>query len=214
MMAVLFRHWHHHAKFYISLAIGIVALVAALMLKLRLPQAVAADAFFLSFIVAFAITVPWLSPDKLKQRAQIEDEGALVVSLVILAAIVYCCEAIFVALHDKRSASGLWTAVSLAGAPLGWLVIQLNESLHYSRLYYRKQGRDRKKAPPLEFPSMPEPGMAEFLYLSFVIGMTAQTSDVNVHDTQVRNAMTLHSLVSFFFNTVLIALAVNAAVSR
>ena len=52
-----------------------------------------------------------------------------------------------------------------------------------------------------------------FLYYAFVIGMTAQVSDVQVacHGYAVRTAR--HSIVSFFFNTVLIAMAVNAAVT-
>jgi len=46
-----------------------------------------------------------------------------------------------------------------------------------------------------------------------VIGMTAQTSDVGVTTTAMRKVTLLHSIVSFFFNTVLVAAAVNAAVS-
>ncbi|MEI9995274.1 MAG: DUF1345 domain-containing protein [Rhizomicrobium sp.] len=208
------HHWHHHAKFYASLALGAAALAIALFFHLRMPVAIAADAFFLSFIAAFAVTVPWMSPDKLKARAQVEDEGALVVSLIIFAVIAYCCEAIFMTLNTKPPAGPGWTALSLAGAPLGWLVIQLNETLHYSNLFYAKPGRGQKRQPPLEFPGTEDPGVAEFLYFSMVIGMTAQTSDVGVKSAAMRNAVTLHGFVSFFFNTVLIALAVNAAVSH
>jgi uncharacterized membrane protein len=53
----------------------------------------------------------------------------------------------------------------------------------------------------------------DFIYFSLVIGMTAQVSDVQVRTTAMRRAVTGHSVVSFFFNTVLIAMAVNAAVA-
>ncbi|HEY0106145.1 MAG: DUF1345 domain-containing protein [Rhizomicrobium sp.] len=208
------HHWHHHAKFYASLAIGVVAFAVSLYLQVRMPVAIAADAFFLSFIIGFAVTVPWMSPEKLQARAQVEDEGAAIVSLIIFAVIAYCCDAIFMTLNAKPSPGAGWTALSLAGAPLGWLVIQLNETLHYSNLFYAKPGRGQKRQPPLEFPGTEEPGVAEFLYFSFVVGMTAQTSDVEVRSASMRNAVTLHGFVSFLFNTVLIALAVNAAVSH
>ncbi len=208
------HHWHHHAKFYAALAIGVVALAVSLYLHLRMPVAIGADAFFLSFIAAFAVSVPWMSPEKLQARAQVEDEGVAIVSLIIFAVIAYCCDAIFQTLNIKPPAGPVWTALSLAGAPLGWLVIQLNETLHYSNLFYAKQARGQKRQPPLEFPGTEEPGVAEFLYLSMVVGMTAQTSDVAVRSAALRNAVTLHGFVSFVFNTVLIALAVNAAISH
>ena len=63
------------------------------------------------------------------------------------------------------------------------------------------------------FPGCVEPGPWEFLYYSFVVGMTAQVSDVQVCDTRMRRATLGHGVISFFFNTVLIAMAVNAVVA-
>ena len=65
----------------------------------------------------------------------------------------------------------------------------------------------------LDFPGKDEPGAHDFLYFAFVIGMTAQTSDVAITSTAMRKANLLHAVVSFFFNTVLVAAAVNVAVS-
>src|SRR6185312_2161133 len=103
--------------------------------------------------------------------------------------------------------------VLLVGAPLGWFVIQLNEAAHYSNLFYRVEKREPAKR-PLDFHDGREPGIWEFLYFSFVIGMTMQTSDTNILTTPMRRAVTWHAVVSFFFNTILIAMAVNAVVSR
>ena len=69
------------------------------------------------------------------------------------------------------------------------------------------------KTQALKFPGTGEPGSWDFLYFSFVVGMTAQVSDVQVLTTQMRRATLKHSIVSFFFNTVLIAMAVNAVVA-
>lgn len=115
-------------------------------------------------------------------------------------------------LNRKHHGSVAETVLTLAGAPLGWLTLQTVMAFHYANLYYR--GRTRKGyVVPIDFPHCREPGPWEFIYVSTVIGMTAQVSDTNVQSTQMRRAMTPHSIVSFFFNTVLIAMAVNAAVS-
>ena len=85
-------------------------------------------------------------------------------------------------------------------------------AFHYAYLYYSDPEEQRRPA-VCDFPDTPEPGAADFLYYSFVVGMTAQVSDVQVTSTRIRKTMLGHSIVSFFFNTVLIAMAVNAVVA-
>jgi uncharacterized membrane protein len=53
----------------------------------------------------------------------------------------------------------------------------------------------------------------EFLYYAFTIGTTAQTSDTNVRDTKMRRATLWHSIVSFFYNTAIIAMSINALIA-
>jgi uncharacterized membrane protein len=62
----------------------------------------------------------------------------------------------------------------------------------------------------LKFPKTPEPGPWDFLYHSFAIGTAAAVSDVEVESTQMRQLVMLHSTGSFFYNAVIVALAVNA----
>jgi uncharacterized membrane protein len=213
-MSRLSRHWHHHAKLYFAFACGAVALGAAWYLEAAIPEAVAADVFCTAFLIAFAVTVPWNDPRKLKEYAQVDDEGALFVSLIIFAAVAYCCEAIFVNLNDQANSTLLWRTLSLAGAPLGWFVIHCNETLHYSNLYYRKPVKGERHEKSLGFPGTDAPCGWDFFYFSMVVGMTAQTSDVEVRGHEMRRSVTIHALVSFFFTTVLIAMAVNVAVSK
>ena len=93
-------------------------------------------------------------------------------------------------------------------------------AFHYADVYWDMAGRhDRGKQrhsaykPPLDFPGGQQPGGYDFLYYSFVIGMTAQTSDTAVTSTDMRKLTLLHSVVSYFFNTVIVAAAINLAVS-
>lgn len=157
------NHWHHHGKLYMALAIGIAAAIAAHVLRLKMPEALGGDAFFLTYIIAFAWSARRHTADDLRTRAKVEDEGAGVVALIIFAVIVYTCAAIFMTLNDHKNADPVWLALLLAGAPLGWFVIHLNQTMHYSNIFYSQQ-RQNKKA--LDFHDDTDPGITEFLYFS------------------------------------------------
>ena len=67
--------------------------------------------------------------------------------------------------------------------------------------------------PGMVFPGKGEPDAWDFLYASFTIGMTAQVSDVVLETRALRQAVLVHAVASFFYNTCILALAVNAAVT-
>ena len=90
-------------------------------------------------------------------------------------------------------------------------------SCSQSRRYLRASNAGRvesrgRDAGGLKFPGTDQPHAWDFMYYSFVIGMTAQVSDVMVLTTLIRQLTLAQAVISFFFNTVLIALAVNVAV--
>jgi uncharacterized membrane protein len=88
-------------------------------------------------------------------------------------------------------------------------------AFHYAHLFYTAHpSPDLLDAGGLVFPETKEPGSREFLYYSFVIGMTAQVSDVQVANTPTRQTTLVHGVVSFYVNTVILALAVNVAVGQ
>ena len=97
---------------------------------------------------------------------------------------------------------------------LGWFTLHTVVAFRYAHLYYAPapetagQARDARG---LEFPGTREPDLWDFLYYSFVIGMTAQVSDVQVTSAVMRRTTLAHGVTSFFFNTVILALSVNIA---
>ena len=101
----------------------------------------------------------------------------------------------------------------MASIPLGWLTLHTVASFHYANLFYALDAGGGE-AGGLDFPGTPEPGPWDFLYFSFVIGMTAQVSDVAVRTTPLRRAALAHGVAAFFYNAVILALAVNAAISQ
>ncbi|KQR67997.1 DUF1345 domain-containing protein [Rhizobium sp. Leaf341] len=200
------------------------AMAAALSLPLGLLHGerfgieLAAVLFFLVYLVMIAIRVPKLSGAFLKENAAGTDEPEFVILGVTLAAVVICLASLFQALNEKDGAPLPEQILAFASVALGWLTVHTMAAIHYAHRYWSPdlaedgtgQDGDRRG---LDFPGTDMPGIFDFLYFSFVIGMTAQTSDVAINTTAMRKINLLHAVVSYFFNTVLIAVAVNAAVA-
>ena len=196
--------WHRHRRhlaFYAGLAAGVLVFAAGSVASSGSAVEMAAIAFFLVYLVLTAFRVPSLSAAYLRDHALENDEPAPVILAVTFGAVAL-------------SLVSLFTVVNGAGR-LGWLTIHTMAALHYAHLYGRPspETADAEVRGGLDFPGKDEPGAHDFLYFAFVIGMTAQTSDVAITSTAMRKANLLHAVVSFFFNTVLVAAAVNVAVS-
>lgn len=201
-----------HHRFYIALAAGIAAAIAASALELQSALLVGGDIFYFVFLLLCVPAIAWQKPADLKTLARSEDEGIAVVVLITLAAMLFFIVAVFMALSGKQGGNILPLILAGIGALLGWLVLHTVMAFHYANLHYFVD-RDGHEGPDLQFPGRGDPGPWDFLYFSFVIGMTAQVSDVQVRQCAMRRVVLLHSIASFFFNTVFIAMAVNAGVS-
>jgi uncharacterized membrane protein len=204
-------YFYHHARFYPAALLGVAVYFLTSHLVPPARIAAAGDAFFLAYLIASAVLIAHLDEKGLKKRAAVEDEGALIVLLITLAVIALCSVGIFTVLNQKQNPGTLAFVLSVASAPLAWFSLHTISAFHYANLHYLVGADGKTQA--LKFPGTGEPGSWDFLYFSFVVGMTAQVSDVQVLTTQMRRATLKHSIVSFFFNTVLIAMAVNAVVA-
>jgi len=211
LYAPVFAHLRHHQRFYAALILGLAAFVAAGASSPAFRLIAACDIFFASYLLSISFVLGWNAQD-LQRRAAAEDEGILVVILIVLAAIGSCCVCVIVVLHQSHGRLGWPLAMALAGAPLGWYCLHLVAAFHYANHYYAG-GPGSPRGRPLQFPGGAEPAACDFVYYAFVVGMTAQVSDVQVTGIQMRRATLGHGVVSFFFNTVLIAMAVNAVVT-
>ncbi len=91
-----------------------------------------------------------------------------------------------------------------------WLLVHTIFAMHYAHEYYQDhQTQSDCKAGGLDFPEDIEPDYWDFLYFSFVIGMTSQVSDVQITSRSMRRLSLLHSILSFFFNTAIVAMSIN-----
>jgi len=105
----------------------------------------------------------------------------------------------------------------LAGATVlsSWFLVHTVFAMHYAHTYYHDSDNDPHtiEGAGLEFPNQKAPDFLDFAYFSFVIGMTCQVSDVQVSSQGIRRLALVHGLLSFLFNTVILALSINLASS-
>lgn len=220
MLASSRNHVRHHGRFYLSVAIGVVVWAAAAAWESwgrPVHLLLAGDAFFGVYVVLMAFLATGSTADELRRRARYEDEGIFLIILIALSAIALSIGSIFAVLADTGHPASLSLALAIASVPLGWLTLHTILAFHYAFLYYTSEspaGKDPHDAGGLQFPETQEPTGWDFLYYSFVLGMTAQVSDVQTASTAMRRLTLFHSIVSFFYNTVILALAVNVAAGR
>lgn len=203
-----------HVRFYAALGCGLLAFGVGRMADLPVALLAGGDVFYLVFLGLCLVMVAGQSAEDLKIRAKTEDEGIAVVIVIILATLLFFSLAVFEALGKKHGIELLPVVLAGIGAPLGWFVLHTAMAFHYADLhYFDDPDTTEDDAGDLNFPGNAQPCAWDFLYFSFVIGMTAQVSDVVVKTTTMRRTVLWHGVVSFFFNTVFIAMAVNAAVA-
>src|SRR5215471_19091323 len=147
----------------------------------------------------------------IRWHAATQDEGRVAILVLTVAAALASLAAIFAELATPPGGGGRQPAqlvVATITILLSWAFIHTMFALHYAHEFYtERQGRGGG----LRFPGGGEPDYWDFVYFSFVIGMTSQVSDVMVADGRIRRLVVAHGVVSFVFNAALLALTVNIA---
>jgi uncharacterized membrane protein len=116
-------------------------------------------------------------------------------------------------LVEKGSPKGLQIALIIATLILSWLFTNIVYALHYAHMFYSQDDTDgdgsQEDAGGLDFPSTKEPNYWDFVYFSLTLGMTFQTSDVEMTRTRVRIVATFHCFAAFIFNLGVLAFTIN-----
>lgn len=203
-----------HAPFYAG---GVCAGIAAVLCLFAVPKfavSLPAVVFFSIYLLLIARRMPKLTGGYLKRNAAGTDEPAVIIFAVTLVTVGVSTISLFQALNAGDTETVIELVVAFASVALGWLTIHTMAAMHYAHRYWSPEmGDNEGDGHSLDFPGTKEPCGYDFLYFAFVIGMTAQTSDIAITSTEMRKINLVHAVVSFFFNTVLVAAAVNAAVS-
>ncbi|TDH58511.1 DUF1345 domain-containing protein [Dankookia rubra] len=143
------------------------------------------------------------TPAQMRRRADLLDEGEAAILTASLAAAIASIAAVAWFLASKTGSMGpAEVSLALVSIALSWVFVHLLFAVRYAHEYWQAGGG-------LDFPGDEDPEFGEFLYFAFTIGMTFQTSDVAVSKRLLRQLTLVHALVSFLFNVVILAAAVN-----
>ena len=200
-------------RLFISVGVGLVVTIAAAIAtdwKLVTRLLTGWDiAVALYLVLAFHLMVR-SDFRHIRRHAAAQDEGQLMILTCTVAAALASLAAIFVELGTSAAeASRPRNQVPLAALTilLSWAFIHTIFALHYAHEFY-----DETSGRGMTFPGGdPNPDYWDFVYFSFVIGMTSQVSDVAITSKVIRRTATVHGIVSFLFNAALLALTVNIA---
>jgi uncharacterized membrane protein len=207
------RHLRARPRLFVSLAIGLaVALLIPGGVSPTLRVILGWDcgtAVFLGLMIAMAARATEAS---MRQRAALEDEARWVFLALVGGAAFFSMFAILGLMREAKAAGGTIMLIEaiLAGFTivLSWLFAHTVFAVHYAHDYFNDLAENLP--PGLNFPSeRDDPDYWDFLYFSFVIGMTAQVSDVQVLTQPWRRLVLAHGILSFMFNTVVLALSIN-----
>jgi len=92
---------------------------------------------------------------------------------------------------------------------LSWLFSNVVYALHYAHMFYRKDEKKGGDCGGIDMPGTKEPDYWDFLYFSFTLGMTFQTSDTAVTSGRFRRVATFHCFAAFVFNIGVLAFTIN-----
>lgn len=109
----------------------------------------------------------------------------------------------------KAFQPGMQLVVALAGMIFSGCLVHTLFTVNYAHLFYSADKKGEEDEKGLDFPGEEKPGFLDFAYFSFVVGMTFQVSDVSIASKRIRKWVLLHSLISFGYNTIIVALTIN-----
>jgi uncharacterized membrane protein len=155
--------------------------------------------------------------DVIRARAARQDDSRVVILVIILLAIIASFIAIAGLLAEAKEAPHqlkvLRLGLAAATIILAWTVMQVVFTLHYAHEFYRPSGGEKSIVEGLEFRGDNNPDYWDFFYFATSIGAASQTSDVSIRTKPLRRLVTLHAIISFFFNATVLALTINLAAS-
>lgn len=203
------------AKLFICLILAIASFSILYIFKIDTVSStiMSWDVFCLSMIILCWTLFFTTSSDSLESVVIRQDDDHKIIFLIVLIAV---CFSVFGALalmtHKGEGSFGkaAQTIISLSPIFLSWFLLHSIYTIRYAHLYHgRDSHKDDREADGIHFPTKCEPDYIDFAYFAFVIGMTFQVSDISVSSKTIRRVVLMHSLISFAFNTIIVALSIN-----
>jgi uncharacterized membrane protein len=211
----LFFRLDAHVRLMIALAVSIVVFFVV-------ENSFTLPAVALFTWISFALTIIALDwtiivtshPREVRKIAKIQDSSRTFIFLFVIAASLISMVAIVFLLKSAKGHSGSVNErilLAIGAVFISWWLVHTIFTMRYAHMYYDTDTDDGqlREVGGLQFPDEKEPDYLDFVYFSFVIGMTFQVSDVEISSREIRRLAWLHGLLSFGFNTAIVALSIN-----
>ncbi|RTL85634.1 MAG: DUF1345 domain-containing protein [Hyphomicrobiales bacterium] len=175
------------------------------------------DAAILFYLFAAARMIMRSTHESIRRRAILSDEGRTAVLLLTGTATCVAIGAIIAELGQSKNLfsdeKGAHVTLAIMTVFGSWAFMHLIFAFHYAHEYYSEEAIAPHMAAAarggLHFPNTETPQYIDFLYFSYVVGVACQTADVEICSRTMRAVALVHGVVSFFFNTTILALMVN-----
>ena len=215
-MAWLRAFWRH-TPLMLALAVGLLLQFALALSGHDLADLtrtlIAWDAAIAIYLIAIWWQTRGITPQHMIDHAAEVDEGRYFVLFVSLAGVLASLTAIILELQSKlepgmtKNAHVAFVFITVA---LSWLFVHTSFAKHYAHEFYGPaEGQGIRKG--LIFPGYDDPDFADFFHFAIVIGVASQTADIQISGRAIRHIVTLHGVLAFLFNTVILALTINLA---
>ncbi|MGB5904520.1 MAG: DUF1345 domain-containing protein [Xanthobacteraceae bacterium] len=206
------RIFYARPRTFVSAALGItVFLLLPGSLRLVSRSVIGWDTFIASYLLLTYGMILREGVRHVRRYAIMQDDGRFLI-LMVTALGAFASLAGIVSELTAPHRGTFELALVISTITLTWAAVHTTFALHYAHEYYRNT-KPGGLAFPSSGPDSPAPDYWDFVYFSFVIGMTAQVSDVGITDKIIRRTATVHGIISFVFNTALLALMINIIAS-
>ncbi|MDX6010483.1 DUF1345 domain-containing protein [Cupriavidus necator] len=197
------------ARFLLCGAILIVATFTAGALGAE-PRIALLIGFDLAALVFLGAALPLLRADAAAMRRTAEYNDANRTALLAITVLLSMVILVAIGTLIARPETPHWADIALIVATLilSWLFANTVFTLHYAHLYYLQTATGDQGG--LQVPGVKDPSYWDFLYFSFTLGMTFQTSDVTIAGAHMRRVVLGHCVAAFLFNMGILAFTVNA----
>ena len=210
-MSVMRRHWRSATAFAVGLPVGAAAL--ALGWKPALSIVVGADAGAAVFLLTTGAVILNDKEADIRRRAAYDDANVAVIMGLVLGAMTASLAALIFALRQGKAPGhepSSWLVIlSVVTLVESWLVVQMLFCIHYAHLYFTDADGDRESDRGVKFEGEQPRSYREFWYMAVCMGATFQVSDWSLTTTRFRDVVTIHALIAFAFNTLVLALGVG-----
>jgi uncharacterized membrane protein len=209
-------HFDAHHRFILASGFALLAFIGLNGHATYSTQLVGTwDVFAFSTVAMAWYTLSTKDPYEVRRDASLQDASRTFLFISVISAALVSLFAVFILLGSAKDLPpgrfAIHVVASAAATVLSWALVHTLFSLRYAHFYYNdahKVDRDDVEG-GLIFPGDKNPDYLDFAYFSFVIGMTCQVSDVQISSKKMRRLATIHGLISFAFNTAILAMFVN-----